>query len=446
MRTDSVNLSGQAIAAATDLIKRLYGVEYSHVRKFKTKSAGAQEAHEAIRPTDLAQLPANLKTELERSQARVYDLIWKRTLACQMTQAIFDQTTVEIKAGDKHQFKATGQVVKFDGFIRAYTEGTDETAEDEIEGVLPELEVGEKLDLHKLSPLQHFTEPPARYTDATLIKALEAHGVGRPSTYAPTLSTIQERDYVKKEDKKYHPTETGIIVNDMLVENFPEIVDINFTSQVEEQFDDIAEGKREWVPVLREFYGPFKSHLEEKEKTVEKPIIISDTPCPHCGKPMLIKFGRMGQFLACPEEGSKVTLPMPEEAAKIKELEEKTKGEMCPICGKPMEVKRGRFGFFLGCQDYPKCKGISKIWNKTGFKCPNCLDSADRKDKPGDVVEKKSRGRGKPFFACTRWPDCELIMNKKPETQEELMELYKNWKENPPKPKEKKEKKKEAAA
>ncbi len=452
MRTDSLNLAASALAQAKEVINAEFGADYSlsEPRHFTNKSKGAQEAHEAIRPTDLSVLPANLKTELERSQARVYDLIWKRTLACQMAQAIFDQTTVEIsafvqatankKAGERYLFKATGQVVKFDGFIRAYTEGTDETPEDEIEGVLPELEIDEKLDLKQLSPLQHFTEPPPRYSDATLIKALEAHGVGRPSTYAPTLSTIQERDYVKKEDKKYHPTETGIIVNDMLVENFPEIVDINFTSHIEEEFDDIAEGKLKWVPMLREFYDPFKKHLVEKEASVEKPIIISDTPCPHCGKPMHIKFGRMGQFLACPEEGSKVTLPMPEEAAKIKELEEKTKGEMCPICGKQMEVKRGRFGFFLGCVDYPKCKGISKIWNKTGFKCPNCLDSG-RSDKPGDIVEKKSRGRGKPFFACTRWPDCELIINKKPESQEELMELYKNWKENPPKPRVKKEKK-----
>jgi DNA topoisomerase-1 len=334
-------------------------------------------------------------------------------------------------------------VVKFDGFIRAYTEGTDEKPEDEIEGVLPELDVDEILKLHELLPLQHFTEPPPRYTDATLIKALEAHGVGRPSTYAPTLSTIQERDYAEKEDKKYKPTEIGVLVTDMLVENFPEIVDINFTSHIEENFDDIAEGKIKWVPVIEEFYTPFKKHLTEKEASVEKQVEVSTTPCPHCSKPMLIKFGRMGKFLACPEEGSKVTLPMPEEAAKIAELTEKTKGEVCPICGKLMEVKRGRFGYFLGCADYPKCKGISKIWNKTGFKCPECLAS-DRKDKPGDIVEKKSRGRGKAFFACTRWPDCNIVLNKKPESEAELKELWQNWKDNPPKPKVSKYKKKTA--
>jgi DNA topoisomerase-1 len=332
-------------------------------------------------------------------------------------------------------------VVKFDGFIRVYTEGQDEDAEEEIEGTLPALAVGDAVALEKLDALQHFTEPPPRYTDATLVKALEAAGVGRPSTYAPTLSTIQEREYVTKVEKRYAPTEIGIVVNDMLVENFPEIVDINFTSHVEEELDNIAEGKVKWTEVCREFYGPFKKHLEEKEATVEKQIELSATPCPHCGKPMIIKFGRMGKFLACPEPGVKVTLPMPEEAAQIKALEEKTKDERCPLCGKAMDVKRGRFGFFLGCTDYPKCKGISKIWNKTGFQCPNCTDSPVRSEKPGDIVEKKSRGRGKPFFACTRWPDCEFLMNKKPESEAELMELYKAWKNAPPKEKGYKERK-----
>jgi DNA topoisomerase I len=446
MRTDSLNLAKSALEQAHQVIEAEFGKEYnlSEPRIFTNKSKGAQEAHEAIRPTDLSLLPQNMKATAERNGIRLYDLIWKRTLACQMQQAIFDQTAVDIAAGpqQKYTFRANGQVVKFDGFIRAYTEGTDEQAEDEIEGALPELSEKELLKLRELLPLQHFTEPPPRYTDASLIKALEAHGVGRPSTYAPTLTTVQERGYVTKEDKKYAPTEEGYLVTDMLVEHFPEIVDINFTSTIEEQFDDIAEGKLKWVPVIADFYGPFKKHLIEKEETVVKKIEVSDTPCPHCGKPMLIKYGRMGKFLACPEEGSKVTLPMPEEAAQIKALEEKTKDERCPICGKPMKVSRGRFGFFLGCQDYPKCKGIMKIWNKTGFKCPMCLESEDRKDKPGDVVEKKGRGRGKPFWACTRWPDCTMILNVKPESEAQLMELYEESKK--PKPKAKKKARKTA--
>ncbi len=437
MRTDSLNLAASALTQATEVIAKHFGSNYTldTPRHFTNKSKGAQEAHEAIRPTDLS-LTAKDITGLESSQRRLYELIWKRTLACQMQAAIMDQTAVDITAGN-FGFRANGQVVKFDGFIRAYTEGTDDppAGGEEIEGQLPDLSVDEVLKLLELAPNQHFTEPPPRFTDATLVKALEAHGIGRPSTYAPTLATIQERDYVEKIEKKYQPTEVGILVNDMLVENFPEIVDINFTSHIEEEFDDIAEGKLEWVPVIREFYEPFKKHLLEKEASVEKQVEVSTTPCPHCGKPMLIKFGRIGKFLACPDPESKVTLPMPEEAAKIAELTEKTKGEMCPICGKQMEVKRGRFGYFLGCVDYPKCKGISKIWNKTGFKCPACLESADRKDTPGDIVEKKSRGRGKPFYACTRYPDCTIALNKKPESKQELQELFASWKANPPKPK-----------
>lgn len=437
MRTDSLNLAASAMTAIKQVIEEHFGKEYSlsEPRHFTNKSKGAQEAHEAIRPTDVTRKPSDIAQYLDNGQKKIYDLIWKRTIACQMAPAVMEQTAVDISASDKYTFRANGQIIKFDGFIKAYTEGQDEKAEDEIEGVLPELSVDEKLKLHELNPLQHFTEPPGRYSDATLIKALEAHGVGRPSTYAPTLSTIQDRGYVNKVDKKYSPTEEGFLVNDMLVENFPEIVDINFTSHIEEEFDLIAEGKIKWVEVMHEFYGPFKKHLIEKEESVQKTIEVSTVPCQHCGKMMLIKYGRMGKFLACPDPESKITQPMPEEAAKIKELEEKTKGELCPICGKPMEVKRGRFGFFLGCVDYPKCKGISKIWNKTGFKCPNCLESADRKDKPGDVVEKKSRGRGKAFFACTRFPDCTFVMNLKPENQEQLDKAFADWKANPPKPK-----------
>lgn len=444
MRTDSLNLAQSALAAIKQVVQDSFGKEYvlPEPRSFTNKSKGAQEAHEAIRPTEVTRKPEDIKQYLDRGQFKIYDLIWKRTVACQMAPAVLEQTAVDIIAANKYTFRANGQTIKFDGFIRAYTEGQDEKAEDEIEGVLPELSVNEKLKLHELSPLQHFTEPPPRYTDATLIKALEAHGVGRPSTYAPTLSTIQDREYVEKIDKKYHPTEIGTLVNDMLVENFPEIVDINFTSHIEEELDDIAEGKIKWVEVMSEFYGPFKDHLVKKEKEVEKQVEISTTPCPHCGKPMLIKFGRMGKFLACPDPESKVTLPMPEEAAKIKELEEKTKDEKCPICGSPMVVKRGRFGFFLGCSRYPECKGMGKIWNKTGFKCPNCLASAERKSNPGDIAEKKARGRGKPFYGCTRYPDCTFVMNVKPASQADVDTAFENWKASPPKPKKKFERKK----
>ncbi|OGN31496.1 MAG: hypothetical protein A3I92_01845 [Candidatus Yanofskybacteria bacterium RIFCSPLOWO2_02_FULL_43_10b] len=240
----------------------------------------------------------------------------------------------------------------------------------------------------------------------------------------------------------------------MLVENFPEIVDIGFTSHIEEGLDDIAEGKKKWIPLVEEFYTPFKKHLIEKEATVEKLEEQTDIPCPTCGKKMVIKFGRMGKFLACPDLECKTTKPLPEEEAKIKELDEKTKDERCPLCGKDMTVRRGRFGYFLGCSNYPRCKGISKIWNKTGFKCPNCRAKATERDGEqsrttkealrqgsgrsdkkliGEIVEKKSRGRGKVFYACTNYPDCNFLMNKKPESEEELQRVWQDWKANPPK-------------
>jgi DNA topoisomerase-1 len=439
MRTDSVNLANTALQTAQQVIGTEFGKEYqlAEPRRYANRSKGAQEAHEAIRPTNLTATSASHIGLKDRGQARLYDLVWKRTIASQMKEAILEQTSVDILAATarKELFRANGQTVKFDGFIRVYTEGKDEGVNGEIEGALPKLENGMTLKLQEIKPLQHFTEPPPRYTDATLVKALEAEGIGRPSTYAPTLSTVQDRGYVEKNDKKYHPTEIGFLVNDLLVENFPEVVDLKFTSHIEEELDDIADGKLKWTVVCREFYDPFKKNLDEKEASVEKQIEVSTTPCPHCGKPMIIKFGRMGKFLACPEPGVKVTLPMPEEAAQIKALEEKTKDERCPICGKPMKVRRGRFGFFLGCTDYPTCKGVSRIWEKTGFKCPACLESPLRHDKPGDVVLKKSRGRGKPFYACTRYPDCTFVTNKKPESEEELQTAFKNWKDNPPKPK-----------
>jgi len=426
MRTDSLNISQIALTQAQEVIEQQFGKKYmlDTPRFYTNKSKGAQEAHEAVRPTDLSKIPDEIKIA-DAGQKKLYDLIWKRTIACQMQPAVFDQTAVDISA-DNYTFRANGQIVIFDGFIRAYTEGKDEEEEsDMVEGQLPELSEKEILKLLQLIKEQHFTEPPARFTDATLVKTLETAGVGRPSTYAPTLATIQDRGYVDKEEKKYKPSEIGFLVNDMLVENFPEVVDINFTSHIEEEFDDIAEGKMKWQPVIEEFWTPFKKNLDEKIESVEKLTEESDVPCAHCGKMMMIKYGRFGKFMCCPDD-PKITRPLPEEEAKIAELSEKTKGEVCPICGKPMEVKRGRFGYFLGCVDYPTCKGIMKIFNKTGFKCPNC--------KTGDVVEKKSRGRGKAFYACSRWPDCNFIMSAKPESEAQLQEALKHWQENPPKP------------
>ncbi len=428
MRTDSTNLSEQALKQAKKVIEDDYGKNYSLdvPRKFAAKSKGAQEAHEAIRPTDLSKR----NVSGDRRQQHLYDLIWKRTLASQMKEAVLEQTAADIENPDgKFVFRANGQRIIFDGFMKVYRD--DENGGESGENILPKLEKGEEIKAQDILPIQHFTEPPPRYTDASLIKTLEAAGIGRPSTYAPTLSTIQDRGYVEKIDKRYHPVDVGIIVNDILVEHFPEIVDVNFTSHVEDELDNIAEGKIGWKEVAKEFYGPFKKHLIEKEAEVGRYSETSETKCPHCGKPMLVKFGRFGKFLACPDPESKVTMPMPEEAAKIKELQEMTKGEKCPICGKEMEIKRGRFGFFLGCVDYPKCKGIKKILKKTGFKCPNCLASPDRKDNPGDIIEKKARGRGNAFYGCSRYPDCNFISNKKPENQKDVEEAFEKFKNSP---------------
>lgn len=422
MRTDSLNLSGEAVAAIKSTIANQYGEKFIQTRSYATKAKHAQEAHEAIRPTHFD----HMEVIDDRRGQKLYELIWKRTVATQMADAIFDVITAKIegKKDLSYVFAATGEAVKFEGFMKVYTEGRDEETDDTY-CPIPEIKVGETLDFVSMIQNQKYTEPPKRYTEATLVKRLEGLGIGRPSTYAPTLETIQNRGYVELIEKKFQPTEIGNIVTDLLVEHFPSIVDYQFTADMEDQFDEIAEGHRKWQKVIDDFYIPFAKNLADKMDNVEKTIVISETPCPHCGKMMLVKFGRMGKFLACPEEGSKVTLPLPEEAAMIRKLEIQTSDELCPLCGKEMLVKRGRFGYFLGCSNYPECKGISKIFNKTGFKCPNC--------KTGDIVEKKSRGRGKTFFACSRWPDCNFIMNNKPENEAQVAEALKAWQENPPK-------------
>jgi DNA topoisomerase-1 len=424
MRTDSVHLASSALKQAWEVIGKEFGTEYqlSSPRHFKNKSKGAQEAHEAIRPTDLFKTPNNVNLR-DKKQLKLYTLIWKRTIASQMQAAKIEQTTLEINTTDnKYTFKATGQVILFDGFMRVYYESTDQDDQDKKEEQnLPPLKKNQKVIAKEITPIQHFTQPPPRYTDATLVKALEYYGIGRPSTYASILSTIQERKYVEKIDKKYQPTEIGFEVNDMLVQHFPKIVDVGFTAQIEEDLDKIAQGKIEWTKVCEEFYIPFKKLLEQKEKEVKNEV--SDELCPHCGKPMIVRFGPTGKFLACPDPNSKITKPTPEEEQKIKFLEEQNAQEKCPKCQKNMKVKVGPYGYFLGCVDYPKCKGIKKILNKIGFICPLCLDTKERKDNPGEVVQKRAK-RGKIFYACSRWPECNFIINKKPESEEELKELY----------------------
>ncbi|NOY35398.1 MAG: type I DNA topoisomerase [bacterium] len=371
MRTDSVNLSAESLASAQKTIAGKFGKEFSlsEPRKFKTKSKGAQEAHEAVRPSDPAKTPEDLKTKLDEKQFKLYDLIWRRFIACQMQEAIFDSTTVDIATaplGDsisKWTFRASGSIMKFEGWLKVYPASF-------TENLLPELNENEMLELEKLLPNQHFTEPPPRYSEATLVKALEEYGIGRPSTYAPTISTIQTRNYIEKnEQRRFIPTETGLMVNDILTEHFPQIVDIGFTAKMEEEFDDIAEGKTKWEPVIKNFYQPFHKNLMEKYDEVEK-----------------------------------------------KHTDEET-DEKCEKCGKPMIIKHGRFGKFLACSGFPDCKNakaIKKESDKIGMKCPKCPPEAD---KQGDVIKKFTKTK-RIFFGCSNWPKCDFASWKNPMEEE----------------------------
>jgi DNA topoisomerase-1 len=351
-RTDSLNLSDSSLLAAKNFIINQYGQNYwaGFLKRYKTKGR-AQEAHEAIRPTYPEREPDKLKVDekLDEKQFRLYNLIWRRFIACQMNQALFDATTVDILATKykipdaKYTFRATGQVLKFDGFLKIYPIKFEETE-------LPLLKKEEILELIKLIPSQHFTQPPSRYTEATLIKILEEYGIGRPSTYAPILSTIQERNYVKKdENKKFQPTEIGTLVNDLLVEHFPKVVDVGFTAKMEESLDEISQGKEKWVPVIKEFYEPFIENLKSKEKEVPKKNLTKETKekCPECGNPLVIRISKYGKFYACskfPKCRYKKDIP-------------ETIGVKCPKCkGGEIILKKIRAGkFFYGCSNYPKC-------------------------------------------------------------------------------------------
>lgn len=407
MRTDSVNMSGDAISAIRKLIASEYGEKYLPEKpQLFAQGKRAQEAHEAIRPTDF-----NKRSEGSDSQEqKLYELIWKRAVASQMKDAILDVTSVTIEAAakKKYLFMAKGEMMKFDGFIKVYTEGKDEEVA-EVQNQLPELKLNEVLEFHNLIKNQKFTEPPKRYTEATLVKKLESLGIGRPSTYAPTLSTVQDRGYVVLEEKKFKPQEVGMIVNDLLVEHFPEVVDFDFTAKMEDELDDIADGKREWVPVIEEFYTPFAKNLTEKNKEIVKEDVIkpeeTKEKCPECGKPLLIRLGRYGKFMACSGyPDCKYSRPLESEvkeevAGKGGKMESvaEAETEKCEKCGGKMVLKEGRFGRFLACENYPKCKNTKTLVQPTGIKCPDC--------KEGDVIARRTK-KGRTFWGCSRYPKC----------------------------------------
>jgi len=368
MRTDSVNLSEQSLNQAKNIIQENYGNRYFLVspRRFKTKSKLAQEAHEAIRPTHPEIMPSELKDKIDNKSYKLYDLIWRRFIASQMTEAQIKRVIIEIKAVHQKNFyylKTIGNLIQFDGFLKVYPIKLKETE-------IAPMEKDEELKLIEVKPEQHFTEPPARYNEASLIKTLEEYGIGRPSTYAPIISLLQTRRYIEKdEERRFYPTELGALINDVLVKHFPEVVDIGFTAKIEEDLDEIAKGKKGWTPVVKEFYLPFKKHLENKYQEVSK-----------------------------------------------KEIAEEKTEEVCEKCGKPMVIKMGRYGRFLACSGFPECKNTKSLNNN--HKNPNYLNMKCPKCQEGEVVRRRSK-KGRFFYGCSRWPQCDFVSWKRPETEKQ---------------------------
>jgi DNA topoisomerase-1 len=457
MRTDSTRVSNDALDEVRQLIGERYGTRYRpDTANFYRSKKDAQDAHEAIRPTAALRTPESVEKYLAEDQLKLYRLIWMRFVASQMVPAVFDQTTIDVTATGKDRaaylFRATGSVQKFDGYLRVYEEGKDQKDEEdeELRHKLPAVTQGEVLKLKSLDPEQHFTEPPPRFTEATLVKELEADGVGRPSTYASILSTIQEREYVKKEGGKFHPTELGEVVTDLLLESFNDLFEVTYTARMEQELDEIEEGKLDWREAMSEFYARFEADLEHASrnmtdiKRMEEP---TDITCDKCGKPMVIKWGRHGKFVACtgyPECQStrELQVDMPDGEQDAQEYCENCgrpmvlkKGrfgtfyacsgypdckttkkiggeqkkadvpidEKCPQCGSGLVLKQGRFGEFTACSNYPKCKYVKQ--KTIGVPCPNCSQ--------GEIVERRSK-RGKTFYGCNRYPDCDFVAWGKP--------------------------------
>jgi len=403
MRTDSVRVSTEAIQQVRGWIKDRFGDSYLPPKPNVYKSRrGAQDAHEAIRPTSIDLEPDQVKAYLDKDQGALYKLIWDRFVASQMPSAIFLQTTVEIKADDAI-FSAVGTVPVFQGFMALYVEGEDNQENGNGEKKLPSLSEGEVLELLGLTPKQHFTQPPYRFSEATLIKELEEKGIGRPSTYATILSTIKGKGYVQLEKGKFSPTELGFLVNDLLVVNFPDIFDIEFTAQMEENLDEIEEGKKDWVDALKEFYTPFQKDLEMAKvsmRDVKREQIPTDAVCERCGSKMVKRWGKRGYFLAC-SSYPKCRYTREVDGNGENQVETEVR---CEKCGNPMVIKNGKFGRFLACSNYPTCKSTRSL--DTGVRCPQ--EGCD-----GMIVERRTR-KGRTFYSCTNYPNCTYALWDKP--------------------------------
>lgn len=408
MRTDSTRVAPSAAQGARAWISERIGERYVAPGGPRLwggkKQKGAQEAHEAVRPTEAARHPDSVKRHLDRDQFRLYELIWLRFVAGQMAPAVYDTMTIDFdlagKSGQRYLFRATGSVMKFDGFTRLYREAREEgdkrTLDDEAP--LPNMEPGQSCALLRLEPAQHFTQPPPRYSEASLVKELEAKGIGRPSTYAQIIATLKDRKYVELLEKRFHPTPLGETVAKLLIRLFPDLFDVDFTSGMELRLDQIEEGELDWRSVLEDFYGPFKEQLsagEQQGEAVLREVVDADAEaCPDCGQPLHLKWSRHGRFFGCsayPE--CKYTKPLDEKERK----EPKPLGRPCPKCESELVEREGRHGTFIACSNYPKCKYTEPV-TIPGLKCPGCGE--------GDVAEKRSR-RGKVFWSCTRYPDCE---------------------------------------
>ncbi|MBI2955842.1 MAG: type I DNA topoisomerase [Acidobacteria bacterium] len=419
MRTDSTRVSQEALHDVRGVVARRYGQDYlpEKPRYFRSKK-GAQDAHEAIRPTDARRTPEAVRRYLQEDEFKLYQLIWQRFVASQMTEAVFDQTTIDIRAGDS-LFRATGSVPKFDGFLAVYEEGKDEAqrAEEEAEAEaarLPAVREGEELRLNELKPEQHFTQPPPRYTEATLVKELEEKGIGRPSTYATILSTILEREYVGKEKGKFHTTPLGELVSDLLIKSFDDIFDVRYTARMEEELDEIEEGKLDWRAALEEFYEKFSRDLERAGAEMEsvKAGLATEETCERCGKPLLLRMGRNGLFLACSGYPDCTYTREPEFEVRGIESDDtapESETQYCENCGREMVVKRGRFGPFYACTGYPDCKTTKPLAARGRAAQPVLLEE-NCPDCGGQLVEKM--GRYGLFIACSNFPECRYTRQK----------------------------------
>jgi DNA topoisomerase-1 len=410
MRTDSTRLSEEAVAHIREYIYNNYGKDYlpKEPRLFK-KGKASQDAHEAIRPTSIALTPKIVKKYLDKDMYALYELVWNRFLACQMVPAEFEQVTVDVVGGD-YLFRASDQVSTFRGFLQVYDdlaeENGGESEDADPTSKLPrDLASGQSAQLSDILPRQHFTKPPGRYTEGSLVKELESLGIGRPSTYALIVSTVIDRKYVEQKDRKLHATELGMQVNKLLVSHFPDIFNVRFTAKMEEELDTIAFGKQDYLKVMKDFYGPFHHAVEKassKASMIKKSLQETTKElCELCGKPMVIKWGRNGKFMACSGYPTcKNTRPVAEDA----ERHQNVVGGKCELCGGDMIVKGGRFGTFLGCSNYPTCKNTKPI--TTGIKCPKC--------KEGELVERKTKKGRRTFYGCSRYPECDFASWDRP--------------------------------